>query len=373
MRILHVGNYSPLERMGGVETVTDAVCSRLAGKGHDVKLLCFGKSGRGDGYEIVGLKTLFMFQEMPVPDLAGFLKILSEVKRAHAVHIHSLTALGAFMATLACIYHGRKFIFTLHSHLGVGEYRMGRSLMYRLATWVYNRLILRFSLSACARIHVPSEGYLMLSEHTSGFQRKDWVIPHGVDLKLLDPKMPATMPGSEPRVLFISSLDASRRGRGLELLIDSMMGVDAKLVIVGDGDLRSLYEDYCRGEGVEADFRGYVERSELAGIINSCTLMAFPTMFPESFGISVAEAMACGLPVIGSDMGGIPYVIGDAGIIVPAGDVKALAGAIRKLLDDNGLRADLSSRCIERARKEFDWDVIVMEYERLYKVLLHVH
>jgi glycosyltransferase involved in cell wall biosynthesis len=76
----------------------------------------------------------------------------------------------------------------------------------------------------------------------------------------------------------------------------------------------------------------------------------------EQFGRVLVEAMACGVPVVGSEVGEIPHVIGPAGLTFPAGDVPALVERLARLRDDPGLRRRLAVEATTRARSEFGWD-----------------
>jgi glycosyltransferase involved in cell wall biosynthesis len=86
-------------------------------------------------------------------------------------------------------------------------------------------------------------------------------------------------------------------------------------------------------------------------------VLALPSLtrpnWKEQFGRVLIEAMACGVPVVGSDSGEIPHVIGDAGLVVPEGDAAALADALRRLRADTGLRRSLGERGRERVLNGF--------------------
>jgi glycosyltransferase involved in cell wall biosynthesis len=93
----------------------------------------------------------------------------------------------------------------------------------------------------------------------------------------------------------------------------------------------------------------------------------------EQFGRVLAEAMACGVPVVGSDVGEVPHVIGDPSLTFPAGDPVALAARLARLRDDRGLAARLSARGVQRAVVEFGWDRIVETMCRVWANLTDHH
>src|SRR5205807_7616018 len=90
----------------------------------------------------------------------------------------------------------------------------------------------------------------------------------------------------------------------------------------------------------------------------------------EQFGRMLIEAFACGVPVIGSDSGEIPYVIGDAGVIVAERDVAAWTRAIQGLLADPSLQDDLSTRGRRRAVSIYDWSVVARQHSAFFRQLI---
>lgn len=99
---------------------------------------------------------------------------------------------------------------------------------------------------------------------------------------------------------------------------------------------------------------GFVAPDEQALWYNAATLFVFPSRY-EGFGLPVAEAMACGTPVIASNRSSLPEIVGDAGLLVDPDDREALAGALVTALSDAALRNELSARGVERSRR-FSWD-----------------
>ena len=95
-------------------------------------------------------------------------------------------------------------------------------------------------------------------------------------------------------------------------------------------------------------------------------MLVMPSLF-ESLGLAAAEAMSYGKPVVASDSGGLPEVVGDGGIVVPAKDPKRLAEAINALLRDDSRRHDLGAKAKARAAR-YSWDLAADEMEKIYAV-----
>ncbi|HEU4935426.1 MAG TPA: glycosyltransferase family 1 protein [Vicinamibacterales bacterium] len=101
-------------------------------------------------------------------------------------------------------------------------------------------------------------------------------------------------------------------------------------------------------------FAGYVDEAERKRLLSTASMLVLPSL-DEGFGIPALEAMTIGLPVIASNRGALPEVVGDAGILIDPEDVRAWAAAIERLLSDDYLRRSLSAKGIEQAER-FSWD-----------------
>jgi glycosyltransferase involved in cell wall biosynthesis len=115
-------------------------------------------------------------------------------------------------------------------------------------------------------------------------------------------------------------------------------------------------------------FPGFVAREELPLWYNGATALLYPSVY-EGFGLPPLEAMACGTPVLVSNAASLPEVVGDAGLQVSPEDVDGMATALRRLVEDAGLREDLRQRGLERARG-FSWERTAQETAELYRELL---
>jgi L-malate glycosyltransferase len=145
----------------------------------------------------------------------------------------------------------------------------------------------------------------------------------------------------------------------------------ARLLLIGDGPERSLAERLAREGGFEdrTEFLGNVAAVET--ILPIARLSLLPSD-AESFGLAALEAMACGVPVIGTNVGGLPEVVADGrcGYLLPVGDVDAMADAALKLLRDPALWTQFSHEARRRAVEEFPRDAIVDQYRALYEATL---
>lgn len=200
------------------------------------------------------------------------------------------------------------------------------------------------------------------------------VIANGVDVELFHPngRRPADAQTHGPRLLFLGRLDPRN---GLDTVLSAMPRILARypateLVVAGDGPLRGWYERAARPLGRAVHFIGRVngDRPERYG---DADLYLCPTT-KASFGITLLEAMACGIPLLASDITGFRELVGDgqAAVLIPRDDPDAWATATLALLDDPGRRA-LMGRAGRAKAAGFAWpritDRIVAVYERVRK------
>src|SRR5579884_1174035 len=180
------------------------------------------------------------------------------------------------------------------------------------------------------------------------------VIPQfGVDPNVFSPAAP---PGGAFRIGFFNRLVL---GKDPLLLLRAFerLPAETELVIVGDGPLSAEVQEAAIPLAGRVSILPRVPSSEMPDLMRSVHVVALPSRtmanWKEQFGRVIMEAMAAGVPVIGSDSGEIPHVIGDAGIVVPEQDEEALYRALWRLLEDPALRADLAGRGRARVLERF--------------------
>jgi glycosyltransferase involved in cell wall biosynthesis len=230
--------------------------------------------------------------------------------------------------------------------------------------WI-ERLVLRRADGA----HAPNADVPAILRH-KGLRGPVEVIPLGVDVERFTNAAPLALPDiPRPRIGFIGRLEPVK---GLDVLVDAVahLRTPASLVIAGEGSLRGQLQQ-------RAHVLPAVSHAQVPALLKALDVLVLPsvTILPlhrEQFGRVLVEAMAAGVPVIGSDSGAIPEVIGDAGLIVPERDPAALANAIARVLADADLRARLVDRGRHRANTRFAWPVVAEQTVALFRsAMLH--
>jgi len=145
-------------------------------------------------------------------------------------------------------------------------------------------------------------------------------------------------------VLWVGSLRAHDERKALDVLLEAVAGMQPSipLVLAGfPGVEADRIARETRRRRIPATLTGYVPDVTLAALYRGATALAMPSLH-EGFGLPVLEATACGVPVVAARAGNLPDLVGDAAILVPKGDARALAEALSALLADPGLRRRLS-------------------------------
>jgi len=114
-------------------------------------------------------------------------------------------------------------------------------------------------------------------------------------------------------------------------------------------------------------FPGFVADEDLPALYNLADLFVFPSLY-EGFGLPPLEALACGTPVITSDASSLPEVMGEAGLMVEATDTEALAGAMKRVFEDDALREEMVAKGMKQAKK-FTWEQAAAKLLSLYETL----
>lgn len=147
--------------------------------------------------------------------------------------------------------------------------------------------------------------------------------------------------------------------------------VPSKLLLIGDGPERSKCEYLAKDLGVDNDVKFYGEQESFIEILSIADLFLMPSQ-SESFGLSALEAMACGVPVVSSNAGGLPELNlhGETGYIAEIGDVDKMAEYALRLLEDPSRYKIFSENALERATTMFSADKIIPQYEKFYEEIL---
>ena len=189
------------------------------------------------------------------------------------------------------------------------------------------------------------------------------LVPPGVDCERFVPPIDSAQRAR--RVLYVGRVERTSRWKGLHVLVDALPRLrelvpGVRLEVVGDGDDVATLQARAEQLGVtqSIDWVGRVDHHALPRHYQRAGVTVLPSLTEsESFGMTLVEAMASGCPVVGSDVGGSPFVVRDGvdGLLVPPGDARALAEALAAVLSDPARAAALGAAGREAAVSRWDW------------------
>ncbi|MDI3339586.1 MAG: glycosyltransferase [Sphaerobacter sp.] len=300
-------------------------------------------------------------------------------------HIHFYPGLGRvirdFRPDVLHVDEEPYNLVTFHATL------LGRAVGARVVffTWqnLYRRYPPPFRLFELVNYRLAAAGVAGIQDAAEVLRRKGYrgrleVIPQfGVDPDLFRPRPELRQPRGLPVIGYAGRLVPEK---GVDVLIDAFARLRqrAELHIIGTGIERTRLEMQAGALGVRdrVIFRGAVPAADMPEALAGLDLLVIPSRtrpnWKEQFGRVIVEAMACQVPVIGSDSGEIPNTIGDAGVVVPEGDAAALAAALDDLLGHEAKRAALGRRARQRVLDHFTQRAIAERYYALYRSLLPV-
>ncbi len=306
-----------------------------------------------------------LFNVLAIPfDLFRLMKEIKKLKPdvVHFQGTHPLYCLGA-------LHTQRNFptLITVHGIMSVEmDLHMEKSGFLRF----FSKFIERRALSKIKNIIVVApQVEELIKEMTNS---KTYMIPNGVDVKHIKEIKPLKLKTSN-NLIFVGNLV---RIKGLDMLIEAFSIIknqlsNSKLLIVGNGNdeeyLKNLVSDLNLKDNIE--FLGFMSGDQKFSYIKSADILVLPSLW-ESLPIVVLEGMACGKPVVATNVGGIPFLIKDGvnGLLVKPGNIEELAQKLLILLKNKSLQKEMGKQSLEMI-KDLSWSNIA---DRTYKVYLEI-
>ena len=362
MKVLFVAPYA-YPHIGGAETHINYLSKELSKLGCKVEILTslynkkLPKSENINSVLIKRIPVSHTFYHTPItPNLFDVL-----MKEDYdIIHVHYSGPYSPELSSFVSLIRDKPMIITHHG-IGYGSGLKGfLEKVYYITLW-------NFVLSTVKKIIIPTSMYLDdLKKH----RKKCIVIPNGVDLKEFV-KQKSKNKSKEKIVLFVGKLLVYK---GLDILLEAMKKVDAKLVIVGHGD-ETYYKKLVKKMRLDNKvmFLKDLERKKLIEIYKRCDVLVLPSIRKtEVFGIVLIEGMASGKPVIGSRIGGIPEIIknGKNGLLVPPEDSDSLIDAINYILNNPKKSKKMGSYGQKLCKLKYDWKVIAKKTFEVYNEVM---
>jgi glycosyltransferase involved in cell wall biosynthesis len=298
-------------------------------------------------------------------DVRAFRRLLGIVREGRIDIIHAHLTYAAIWAGVASLVTRVPSIATMHV-------APPKDAGFREAArqWIMRRVVNHHA----ARAVVVSDA-LRQEFASAGIRRSKLVVVHnGVDVRTSssDTRRIRRELGVDEVALLLTAVAVLREGKGIDVLLRAVARIaDAfpsmRVVIAGEGPKREEWEQLARILGIDGRVIWTGFRRDIDDLLEASDLFIHPTL-ADAFPTVVLEAMAAGLPVIASRVGGVPEIVDDGvtGKLVPPGNDEALAVAIEEALRTSSWRRDAGAAARERAQREFSIEAWIERLERLY-------
>jgi glycosyltransferase involved in cell wall biosynthesis len=383
MKIMIVSPYF-YPKVGGLENYALNIAKGLKSQRHDVFVVTSNHEGRKrtsekvQGLRVIRLPRLFKLSNTPINPLWRWqLKKIIKQEKPDVINAHTPVPYIADMAIRAA--GNTPVVLTYHNDL-VKSHGLGKYLAQ-----LYYLLYTNKSLNKADKVIATSDYYAKASRYLAKQQAKLGIVSPGIDTKRFNEKvdkqwLKKKYPDKK-NVLFVGSMDASHAHKGVDVLLRAVAKAkkyipNIQLVAAGDGDAVPKYKALAQELGIaeNVDFTGFVSDKLLPRYYAGADVFVLPsTNESEGFGMVLIEAQACGTPVIGARVGGIPYAIqeGVTGELISANSESELTNRIVNLLDNSAelKRYGIAAKVV--AFNEYNWEDRYEKTERILKKATH--
>lgn len=363
--------------VGGSGAVAAELGKQLARRGHDIHFISYRLPFRLADFQEnicfheVDVSTYVLF-EYPPYDLALAAK-MAEAGREHHLdlfHVHYAIphAIAGLLAQEMLGAHPPKLVTTLH---GTDVTLVGQDRSFFEIT--------KFGIERSDGVTAVSEFLRRMT--VEEFQIKKPVIeaiPNFVDLQAYSPERapkegaPLAAPGQKVLMHASNFRPVKRISDVIRIFERVAREADAVLLMVGEGPERSAAQALARRLGLSDRVRFLGVYENIAELVARADVFLLPSEL-ESFGLSALEAQASGVPVVGSDAGGLPEVVkhAETGFLLPVGDVEGMAARTLEILKDDERRLEMGQAGRRRVESLFGAERVVTQYERAYERVLN--
>lgn len=378
MRVAHITATFPPHWTG-----TGLVCyhnaRELARRGHDIHVYTVALPGFPAeetlyGFQVHRLKPLFQIGNAPL------LPSLLQLKGFDLIHLHYPFIFGAELIWMVSKIRHIPYVLTYHNDL------LGSGLRRRLFE-AYFALSAPRVFRGAGKLAAVSLDHAAACKAAPLFRRRwpDVVeISNGVDPEVFRPgldggsvRFKLGIPAGAKVITFVGALDRAHPFKGVGYLLRAFARLDdpeAVLLIIGGGDLEPVYKQLASrlGQAERTFFAGVVAHADLPPYYAAADLVILPSFPPESFGMVLVEAMACGRPVIAHNIPGVRSVVSDGqdGFLATPGCLQDLLAKVICLLENASLRTQMGTCGRAKVEAKYAWPKIAAGLEKLYQGIL---
>jgi len=378
-RICLVTHFFP-PHIGGIEKVSYEQSKRLTEAGYEIDVLTSKTKGQNK-HPAKGIRV-FTYPSLKVPESFGvpypiltvdaYKKFAQVIKNCDLVHAHGHVYMSSYLAGKIAKKYKKPFIVTQHNTFI--DYKSWLNTLEHLNDEIIGKAVLK-----CAdRIFTVSKETMKYVLRLGADKAKTSVMYNGVDTNFFhsakkgDSRKKLGLPQNRKIIFSVRRLVYKN---GLDTLIESAHLVardnpDILFVVAGKGPSRKLIEDSIKELGIEDNIKltGFVPDELLPVYYNAADYFVLPSASGEGLPLVLFEAMACGLPVIATRVGGTPEIINHMknGVIVPPRNPKAIAEVLSKLLAKEKLGKKIGEEAKKKIQKRFSWEENVRQLKEAY-------
>jgi glycosyltransferase involved in cell wall biosynthesis len=384
LKRLCIVTHTFLPHVGGIERVVYEQGKRLMRRGIDVRVLT-SRMGTARSYDVDGLKV-YCYDSMntafglgipyPIPQINSFKTFQKWINSSDLIHVHGHPYLSSLYAAKLARFYQKPVVLTQHNTFI--SYEGG---FWDHVEWLNDATVGKQVIQSSDRIIAVSNATKCYVLRLGAKSEKTNVLHNGVDVSRFKPvrglsnkkRKELQIPGEAKVILTVRRLVYKN---GIDTLLESAakaMRQNPKLVflVVGTGPDHDQIRTKATQLGISENFKlmGFISDEELNSFYNAADIFVLPSKSGEGLPLVSLEAMACGLPVVATDVGGIREIIpDDCGEFVPPEDSDAMAKSIIKFshLDLPVLKHKL--RAI--VEQKFSWDKNVENLSRIYEQLI---
>jgi len=378
-RICLVTHYFPPHK-GGIEQVSYEQSKRLTESGYQIDVLTSKFEGRNTnpikGIKIHHYPSLNVAKRFGVPypiiSFKAYKTFTQLIKKCDLVHAHGHVYMSSYMAGMVAKKYKKPFIVTQHNTFI--DYQSLLNIIEQLNDFIIGKSVLKHA----NKVITVSKETMKYVLKLGADKTKTSVIYNGVDIDYFRPvnkrksREKLGLPKNRKIILSVRRLVYKN---GLDTLIESVPLLtrdhpDLLFLVAGKGPSRKLIEDRIKELGIDNNVKltGFVPDRLLPVYYDAADYFILPSASGEGLPLVLLEAMACGLPVIATTVGGTPEIIKHMknGVLVPPRNPEAMAEALSKLLSE-GLGPALGEEARRIVENRLTWEENIRQLQDIYK------
>ena len=345
--------------LGGIEIATYHLAKQLAKRGHEIHIIVLhdkkmAKESKENGFYVhrIAFKKILFFGIV-----LSWLKALINLRKIDPDVIHVQSIGVGVPAYLAKLFMRKPYVVWGH---GFDVY----------FPWRFKKIIAKIVIKNADVVIALSEN--MRDKIKEIYRRDIKIIPNGIDMELFRDESEHSIHNNDKKlILFVGSL---RPVKGVIYLIEAMNIIrqdipEVRLLIVGDGEDKKKLTEFVEKSDLKkyVHFAGKIENEKIPAYMAKSDVFVLPSL-SEGFGIVVIEAMASGLPIIATNVGGLPDIIkdGENGFLIQPKRPEEIAKKINIIFKNDKLREKIRKNNKEKSKK-YSWNIIAKDLEDIYQ------